>query len=84
MNASRLCQDFIKRSLPMIHSRRVDTLCRHVESLLNHAHLTLTSLGRHAPGQATVKSKIHMAWRFLSNPGVHNDKLAIYRGIAAP
>jgi hypothetical protein len=81
--ANTFCQSFVKKSLPKIHSKRVETLTRQVESLLNNAELTLTSLGRHQKGKAKVKSKIHMTWRFLRNQGVHEDMLTIYQGFAS-
>jgi hypothetical protein len=53
-----------------------------VISLFNNAKLTLTSLGRHAKGEAKVKHKINMAWRFLKNEGVQKNSITIYQGIA--
>lgn len=75
------CQNFIEKALPMIHKKRRQSLVSQVGSLLNNAKLTLTSLGRHAKGQAKVKHKINMAWRFLRNPGIAEDSFTIYQGI---
>ena len=77
------CQNFIEKALPTVHKKRRNSLMNQVKSLLNNAKLTLTSLGRHAKGQAKVKHKINMAWRFLKNPGVAKDSFKIYQGIGS-
>lgn len=83
MLADTFCQTFIENTLPMVHKKRVISLSRQVESLLNNAELTLSSLGRHLKGPAKVKHKITMTWRFLNNPGIHKDSLAIYQAFAS-
>jgi len=83
MLIQKYCHNFIEKALPMIHKKRRGALTTQVMSLLNNGKLTLTSLGRHAKGYAKVKHKIHMAWRFLRNPGIAEDRHAIYQGIAS-
>lgn len=83
MLIQQYCQKFIEKALPTIHKKRRKSLTNQVVSLLNNAKLTLTSLGRHAKGNAKVKHKINMAWRFLKNPGVSQDSFDIYQGISA-
>src|ERR1700722_20955667 len=83
MLAEQFCRNFLEKALPNIHKKRVFSLSRQVNSLFNDADLTLTSLGRHLSGNATVKNKIRMTHRFLNNSGVHNDRFAIYQGLAS-
>lgn len=83
MLVARFCQNFIEKTLPTIHKKRRKSLNTQVVSLLGGASLTLTSLGRHLQGTAKVKHKINMTWRFLSNHGVYNDSLTIYKNITS-
>jgi hypothetical protein len=79
----QFCRNFFEKALNgVIHKKRGRSLCNQVESLLNKAKLTVTSLGRHMKGKAKVKHKIHMTWRFTKNPNVHRDELKIYKASA--
>ncbi|HAT1868662.1 IS4 family transposase [Legionella pneumophila] len=85
MLAAVFCHNFISKSLSWMHTKTRKSLTSHVRSLLGgQAHLSLSSLGRNLPGQAIVKNKINMCWRFLSNKKVHNLQGAIYKSICTP
>jgi hypothetical protein len=68
MLASKFCHKFITNTLTKIHKKRKESLIRMVDSLIRGANLTVSSIGRHLSGKASVKHKINMSWRFLKNP----------------
>ncbi len=61
MLAKEVCQNFLKKTLTIIHSKRVNALFEITRSLTNNAKLTLTSLGRPKEGAVQVKHKISKA-----------------------
>lgn len=82
MLASQYCQNFMKKSLKKLHQRRRESLTNLVISLMSHGKLSITSLGRHLPGQAKVKSKIKMVWHFLSKSSISKDLPSIYQQVS--
>src|SRR6478609_5679508 len=85
MLARILCQDFVSNALNNLHTKTKQSLIRHVQSILSgKAHLSLSSMGRHLPGQADVKHKINMCWRFLSNKKIHGHLPSIYQNLFRP
>lgn len=82
MLAPLFCQNFIKEALNCLHTKTKQSLINHVQSLLSgRAKLSLSSIGRHLPGNAQEKHKINMSWRFIGNTKIHDKQLMIYQNI---
>lgn len=64
----KLLENYLKKSVPDIHQRRLSCLLQTAASLISSAKLTLTSLGRHKRGQTHVKHKIKSVDRLLKKP----------------
>lgn len=84
MHAKQLCQMFFENTPTTFHGSRKETLKMMVMGLLCDAHLALTSLGRHLPGEAYVKHKIKRVDRFLGNHHVYHELPLIYGEMLAP
>jgi hypothetical protein len=76
-------QKTIEKSLSNIHLKRANSLVNAASSLLNGAALTVSSLGRHMPGKALEKSKIHRADAIVGNGLLYRDKLLITRSLVS-
>lgn len=83
MLASKFCHKFITNTLCKTHKKRKESLIRMVDSLVRGASLTVSSIGRHLSGKASVKHKINMSWRFLKNPLLKEELPLIYSQIGA-
>lgn len=68
MPARSLCQKFLKNILEPLHLYRQKALIEATSAVINGASLTLTSIGRHLTGTASVKNKIKRVDRLLGNP----------------
>lgn len=60
MPARSLCQNFLNNILAPLHLYRKESLIDATNTVINGAPLTLTSIGRHLTGTASVKNK--MKW----------------------
>lgn len=57
MPARSLCRKFLKNILEPLHLYRQKALIDATSAVINGASLTLTSIGRHLTGTASVKKK---------------------------
>lgn len=64
-----------------MHQKRISALCAAVNSLMDGASLTLTSLARNLAGQAKERHRIRKMDRLLGNQHLHLEKKAIYCAI---
>ncbi|MCX7115939.1 MAG: IS4 family transposase [Gammaproteobacteria bacterium] len=65
-----------------MHEKTRKSLINHTKSLLSgKAVLSLSSLGRNLTGNALVKHKINMAWRFLCNKTIQKEQINIYKSL---
>ena len=55
MSARSLCRNFFKNILEPLHLYRQKALIEATSAVINGASLTLTSIGRHLTGTASVK-----------------------------
>ncbi|STH69863.1 transposase [Escherichia coli] len=67
MPARSLCQNFLNNILAPLHLYRQKSLIDATNAVINGASLTLTSIGRHLTGTASVKNKIKRVDRLLGN-----------------
>ena len=67
MSARSLCRNFFKNILEPLHLYRQKALIEATSAVINGASLTLTSIGRHLTGTASVKKKIKRVDRLLGN-----------------
>lgn len=67
MSARSLCRKFLKNILEHLHIYRQKALIDATSAVINGASLTLTSIGRHLTGTASVKNKIKRVDRLLGN-----------------
>ncbi len=81
MHNRQSIQDILKKSLPGIHKKRIESLIEMANSLLNGASLTLSSLGRNLSGKALEKSKIHRADSIIGNGLLNRDGLLISKAL---
>jgi hypothetical protein len=79
MHTTASIHNIFKETFNIIHDKRADSLISAAESLLNGAHLTVTSIGRNLNGKALEKSKIHRADSIIGNALLYNDKLKLMR-----
>lgn len=79
--------DMLRRSLTPalkeVHNDRVLTLLFTVECLLRGGRLSLSALGRAAPGTVAPKHQIKRVDRFLGNPRLHDELLLYFRAVIA-
>lgn len=68
MPARSLRRKFLKNILEPLHLYRQKALIDATSAVINGASLTLTSIGRHLTGIASVKNKIKRVDRLLSPP----------------
>ena len=67
MSARSLGRNFFKNILEPLHLYRQKALIEATSAVINGASLTLTSIGRHLTGTASVKNKIKRVDRLLGN-----------------
>ncbi len=83
MSAKIVCQNYFQKSLT-IHRHRANILFNTSWSLTQHAHLTLTSLGRRMDTNAYAKHKIKAVNRLLGNPKLLKECEQIYKELLTP
>ncbi|HDV5785645.1 TPA: IS4 family transposase [Legionella pneumophila] len=81
MQQAALLHTILENSGAVKHKTRLNSLVTGVESVLNGAHLSLTSIGRHLNKEITPKSKIKEVDYLLSNGHLHRERIYIYRAI---
>ncbi len=81
MPARSLCQKFFKNILEPLHLYRQRSLIDATSAVINGASLTLTSIGRHLGGTASVKNKIKRVDRLLGNPLLQNAVSTIFQRV---
>ncbi|EPL6032230.1 IS4 family transposase [Klebsiella pneumoniae] len=81
MPARSLCQKFFKNILEPLHLYRQKSLIDATSAVINGASLTLTSIGRHLTGTASVKNKIKRVDRLLGNPHLQNEVSTIFQSV---
>lgn len=81
MHTTNSIQDIFKKPFSVLHKKRVNSLIAASESVLNGAHLTVSSIGRHLPGNALEKSKIHRADSIIGNGFIYRDKLLLMKAL---
>lgn len=77
-----LLHKMIKKSLPKLHSKRVNALLCAAEALVNGKKLTLTGLARSSKNTCTPKSAIRKIDRLLGNSKIHNDRKYYYEYVS--
>ncbi len=81
MPARSLCQNFLNNILAPLHLYRQKSLIDATNAVINGASLTLTSIGRHLTGTASVKNKIKRVDRLLGNRHLQNEVSTIFQRI---
>lgn len=81
MPARLLCQNFLNNILAPLHLYRQKSLIDATNAVINGASLTLTSIGRHLIGTASVKNKIKRVDRLLGNRHLQNEVSTIFQRI---
>lgn len=81
MPARSLCRKFLKNILEPLHLYRQKALIDATSAVINGASLTLTSIGRHLTGTASVKNKIKRVDRLLGNPHLQNEISTIFHRV---
>lgn len=81
MQQAELLHKFLEKSSVIEHRCRQKAVGKAVMSVLDTGKLTVTSLGRHMPGNAKVKNKIKTADRLLNNRHLQSERAKIYGDI---
>jgi len=79
MHATAVLQKLLRRSIPSIHLKRLDSLVAMVASALSGGRLTLSALGRGLPGASAVRHRIKRVDRLLGNSHLQRERLLFYR-----
>jgi len=79
MHERKLLHKLLEGSSAISHIKRQESLVSCVESILNGANLTVTEIGRKAPGAAYVKHKIKQSDRLAGNEHLIKEREAIYQ-----
>ena len=74
---------FVHDNCAMLHGHSRRALMAATESLMGGAQLTLSNLGRRLSGNSRTKHKIKRIDRLLGNDRVHEQRLDLYRALAA-
>jgi len=82
MRAESIIRDVVGQCSEFLHAKTVKALLRFCTALLRGQKLTLTELGRSAPGAAKPKHRIKAANRFLGNWRLNAKLPDIYRVLA--
>ncbi|EJP6695179.1 hypothetical protein NAD76_003901 [Salmonella enterica] len=81
MPVRRVCRNFFRDVLVLLHQYRQNALLNATIALINGALLTLTSIGRYLYGTAQVKNKIKRVNRLLDNVSLHHNIPLIFKSI---
>ncbi|STH72450.1 transposase [Escherichia coli] len=73
--------NFLNNILAPLHLYRQKSLIDATNAVINGASLTLTSIGRHLTGTASVKNKIKRVDRLLGNRHLQNEVSTIFQRI---
>lgn len=84
MLIKEVSQNYFNNALSCFHRTRTNSLFKACWSLTKHAHLTISSLGRHLEGAAYVKHKIKSIDRLIGNSHLHRELPAIYKNFYRP
>jgi hypothetical protein len=79
MHATAVLQKLLRRSIPSIHLKRLNSLVAMVTSALSGGRLTLSALGRSLPGDSSVRHRIKRVDRLLGNSHLPQERLLFYR-----
>lgn len=79
MHATAVLQKLLRRSIPSIHLKRLNSLVAMVGSALSGGRLTLSALGRSLPGDSSVRHRIKRVDRLLGNSHLQQERLLFYR-----
>lgn len=82
MQATRYVFKRLATACQSIHSRRLETLLKAVESLARGRRLTLTGLGRSLESKAKVKHNIKRMDRLLGNEKLFAESQSVYGALA--
>lgn len=78
MPARSLCKNFLNNILAPLHLYRQKSLIDATNAVINGASLTLTSIGRHLTGTASVKNKgIHH--KYQANTVKHRRVISLLK-----
>jgi len=80
---TKLLSQWLENHAVIRHAIRTASLLRVVGALLTGGKLALTHLGRNLDSKAHVKHQIKAVDRLLGNPHLHQERVDIYRAIAA-
>ena len=80
---TKLLSQWLGNHAVIRHAMRTASLLRVVGALLTGGKLALTHLGRNLDSRAHVKHQIKAVDRLLGNPHLHQERVDIYRAIAA-
>lgn len=81
MPARSLCQKFLKNILSPLHRYRQNALIDVTSAVICGASLTLTSIGRHLQGCASVKHNIKRVDRLLGNSLLYKEIPVVFQRI---
>ena len=81
MRVIKVCHNYLRKTVPQIHKKRLTALLSAVESLLSGSFLTVTALGRGLDRKAYTKHNIKCMDRLLSNPHLHHEREALYQSL---
>lgn len=83
MQFDQVLHKFVGKSLcdSGIRLTKTNAILDMTNALLNHSQLTLTSIGRHLPGDADIKHKIKRVDRWLGNKSLYNQSQTIYKSV---
>ncbi len=82
MHGLVLLHNWLGKACGFIHRARQEALLKAVCSLLQGGRLTLTDLGRSAPGRALPKHAIKGMDRLLGNRHLHRERFGVYQALA--
>lgn len=78
MHTVKLLHKLLSRSVPFIHTTRLDAFIAAIQALTRGASASVTSLGRNLTGNSYDKHKIKKIDRLLSNKHLYKERHAIY------
>ena len=82
MHVLGLLHNFVKKSCVGVHSKRLKTVCKVVESLMFGGKLTIAGLGRSLKTGAKTKHNIKRADRLVGNKKLHKERFEFYKNAA--
>lgn len=81
MRKESLLQNYFKDTLSFMHKKRQNVLFGAVDSLIDGASLTLSSLGRNFKGNSKERHQIRKMDRLLGNKHLHREIPTLYKEI---